>query len=87
MQSGFLAAAKLIWRKLASYQAVRKESSSLSPASDHSGCSISSLYLQDLSTTTSKCTDSQWWSSPIRSTTAALPSPTPHWTPVLLPVL
>lgn len=49
MWSGFSAAAKLVSEKLASYQAARKDSGSPSPARGHSGCSSSSLYLQDLS--------------------------------------
>lgn len=57
MWSGFSAAAKLVSEKLASYQASRKDSASLSPARGHSVCSTSSLYLQDLTATASECID------------------------------
>uniref|UniRef100_A0A8C5V281 Myc proto-oncogene protein n=2 Tax=Microcebus murinus TaxID=30608 RepID=A0A8C5V281_MICMU len=57
MWSGFSAAAKLVSEKLASYQAARKDSGSPSPARGPSGCSTSSLYLQDLSAAASECID------------------------------
>lgn len=57
MWSGFSAAAKLVSEKLASYQAARKDSASPSPARGHSGCSTSSLYLQDLTAAASECID------------------------------
>uniref|UniRef100_H0WRX5 Myc proto-oncogene protein n=2 Tax=Otolemur garnettii TaxID=30611 RepID=H0WRX5_OTOGA len=57
MWSGFSAAAQLVSEKLASYQAARKDSSSPSPARGHSGCSTSSLYLQDMSAAASECID------------------------------
>ncbi|XP_076778239.1 myc proto-oncogene protein-like [Arvicanthis niloticus] len=57
MWSGFSAAAKLVSEKLASYQASRKDSASLSPVRGHSVCSTSSLYLQDLAAATSECID------------------------------
>lgn len=57
MWSGFSAAAKLVSEKLASYQAARKDSTSLSPARGHSVCSTSSMYLQDLTAAASECID------------------------------